>query len=447
MRKKRKSVGKKPKVKRTSAARTGGADQKRPLKAQKRRGRKRTRPPAPHARHGTPTVSPAAPPGSPAAPHAGHAGPGGGPAAAPGGSPAAAPAAGGESGFHRPPEPPLEFSDAPHEGSPETPGRVKPDISVVRDFVTDKILMPDGNEVEVWVFADEDGNRTFPSPTIRVREGQIVHTNLVSVGKRVHTIHHHGIEPDDFNDGVGHTSFEVTGHYTYQWRAASAGTYIYHCHVNTTLHFEMGMYGALIVDPPEGPGRAFRNGPRYDVEALWVAGGVDPAKHELNHAAGLDGEDVGLNLWNPRYFHITGAFHPDSLSSPRAAVRAESGQTVLARVINAGYFPQRWSFGGLEAEVIASDGRPFGGIINDFPPFEVAEPRSFLTRSLLVGTAERYDCVLEPTSAGTFVVRVEHLHWITGRVVGVAETTVTVADRAASDTAAVDRRFGLPHAT
>lgn len=312
----------------------------------------------------------------------------------------------------------------PHEGSPETPGRVEPDIAFLREFFNDHLVLPDGERVEIWGFEDENGTRTFPSPTIRVREGQIVHVTLKS-SKNAHTIHYHGIEADDFNDGVGHTSFEVTGHYTYQWRAFSAGTYIYHCHVNTTLHFEMGMYGALIVDPIDGPGRAFNGGPRYDVEALWLGGGVDPAKHELNHAAGLQGEDVGLNLWNPRYFHITGAFHPFSLTSPKAAVRARPGETILARVINGGYFPQRWTFGGLEAEVIASDGRPFGEPREDVRPIEVINPQSFRATSLLVGSAERYDCLLRSGAAGRFVVRVEHLHWVTGRVVGVAETTVT----------------------
>jgi FtsP/CotA-like multicopper oxidase with cupredoxin domain len=326
--------------------------------------------------------------------------------------------------FTEPPENPLEFSDMPHEGHPKTPGEVAPDIVIVRQLKNGKITMPGGEDVDIWSLTDD--KPVYPSPLIRVREGQIVHTILEST-KKVHTIHHHGIEPDDFNDGVGHTSFEVSGQYTYQWRAAQAGTYIYHCHVNTTLHFEMGMHGALVVDPPEGPGRAFRDGPRYDVEAIWVAGGIDPTKHKLNHAAGLDGKDAGLNLWLPRFFHISGAFHPFSLRDPRAAVTARPGQTILARVINSGYFPERWTFGGLEAEVIASDGRPFGVITDDGPPIVIPDKQSFTTDSMLLGTGERYDCLLRPTAPGRHVVRVEHLHWITGEVVGVAETTITVS--------------------
>ena len=51
-----------------------------------------------------------------------------------------------------------------------------------------------------------------------------MHTVLESA-RNVHTIHHHGIEPSTFNDGVPDTSFTVKNQYTYQWRAARAGTF------------------------------------------------------------------------------------------------------------------------------------------------------------------------------------------------------------------------------
>ena len=112
--------------------------------------------------------------------------------------------------------------------------------------------------------------------------------------KGPHTIHHHGINPTTFNDGVGHVSFEAT-EYTYQWQPHNPGTNFYHCHVNTVLHFEMGMFGLLIVDPPEGPG-FLANGERYQVERSWVADDIDPRWHDeirgRGHEAGLAGKTL-----------------------------------------------------------------------------------------------------------------------------------------------------------
>jgi plastocyanin len=151
--------------------------------------------------------------------------------------------------------------------SPATPDRVEPDREFFIEFFGNldivPIRMPDGRDVRFWGFRPADGEANFPSDTIRVVEGEVIHGNL-HVRKNVHTIHWHGIEPTSFNDGVGHTSFEVQSRYTYQWFASTAGTYFYHCHVNTTLHFEMGMYGFLIIDPPPPPRAARAGGAVHD---------------------------------------------------------------------------------------------------------------------------------------------------------------------------------------
>src|SRR3954468_12879146 len=62
-----------------------------------------------------------------------------------------------------------------------------------RDFFgSGKVIMPDGVEIEHWGFSDETGNRLLPSPQIRVMEGEVAQVTLTT-GKKVHTIHHHGI--------------------------------------------------------------------------------------------------------------------------------------------------------------------------------------------------------------------------------------------------------------
>ena len=111
-----------------------------------------------------------------------------------------------------------EFSsNQPRQGSPKTEFRQRPDKTFAMKFFSRKLEFPDGSEHEMWSFKGPDGGRGFPAPAIRVTEGDIVHVNL-KPSKGPHTIHLHGMEPDPRNDGVGHTSFEVNGSYTYQWR-------------------------------------------------------------------------------------------------------------------------------------------------------------------------------------------------------------------------------------
>lgn len=307
-----------------------------------------------------------------------------------------------------------------YPGAPATPGIVTPDVTFTRGvYMQGSMTMDDGKSVTIWGFTgDGSGGMMggdFPSPPIRVREGQIVHTRFTNQGNMwLHTIHHHGIEPSDMNDGVGHTSFDVDGTYTYQWRASSAGTYFYHCHTNTVLHAEMGMYGALIVDPADGSKRAFTNGPAYDVEAIWAADEIDSRWHTKDWAAGTCGGDEGFNNLNADYFIISGVDGAKSaLTDPRVAVSMTLGQTLLVRYINAGYYPQRIDFGTLTATAVASDGRPL--------------PSAVALKTLKTSAAERYDFIVKPTATGTYTVVIEFLDWVTGAVRGKATTRITVS--------------------
>lgn len=313
-------------------------------------------------------------------------------------------------------------------------------------FTSGEIVMPDGVPIKHWGFEDESGVRGLPSPTIRVAGGDLVQVRL-EARTRQHTIHHHGIEPDMDNDGVGHSSFEVTSDYTYQWRAhpANAGTFFYHCHVNTTLHVQMGMFGALIIDPPgtdpnappsrENPKKPVTDAPdewNYHREAIWALYAIDPAWHELSHAAGMCGEDAGLHDFQPRYFLINGHAQTadgSPIGAPGVAIEAELGETILLRLVNANYFPVEVSLDdALAPMIVESDGRGLRDQLDlsglGLRGRYVSAPWSAVGGRL--APAERYGLLLKPRSRGTYPVEVRFRHWITQEVVGVARTTVTV---------------------
>ncbi|MDI6853322.1 MAG: multicopper oxidase domain-containing protein [Deltaproteobacteria bacterium] len=350
--------------------------------------------------------------------------------------------------------------------------------------------------VQFWGFFDdnEPGNEyRFPSQPIRLVEGQIFHGFLhnTSIGGR-HTIHWHGMEPTSHNDGVGKLSMEVGSEgYEYQWLASAAGTYFYHCHRNTVLHFEMGMYGMLIIDPQNpnlragrrprrnelvapyafgGPGYVRRGNDivPYDVEAIWVSDDVDPVWHGLSHNQWLStpktepdgdndaqGNDLGvkftsvnrldskgLHNFNPQYFCISGVPHPwtkldvlpvevdENLAflSPIPATVAP-GQTLLVRLLCAAYSLNRYTFEGLDVEVIAMDGRVMGQTpyTRYSAPFKIPAGVPFELTA-----ARRFDLLIRPTSSqvGSHRVLVEFQDHITKVNMGIAETFINVVQPA-----------------
>ena len=334
------------------------------------------------------------------------------------------------------------------------------------------------NEIDLWLFEDPDDNNqatsvSFPGKTIRIPQGAVVHADT-GFKLNTHTIHWHGIEPTPMNDGVGHTSFEVTGNWIYQFQPNTAGTYFYHCHKNTVLHFEMGLYGMLLIDPPNpngptaplqppypngGPGFAAANARiirgfnrakftiPYDVEAVWVPDEFDSRWHELGHDAFMQACDANdpvnprlftqdgiLNKFRPDIFLISGVVSVPTtftqagtpvgavITDPRVAVTARVGQNILIRLLNAGYTNQEYTI-GLNAAVIAQDGHPLG-----VPPFDQYS-FSFLqgaNKPFRLTTARRWDLVLAPNKPGVFPFKVKYIDLTNGKVLHLAQTTITV---------------------
>ena len=96
----------------------------------------------------------------------------------------------------------------------------------------------------------------MPGPTLRCTEGDRIRITFTNASSHPHTIHFHGVHPFEM-DGVpgsgpgGHV--EVGQSYVYEFDAEPFGCHFYHCHsFPLKRHIHKGLYGAFIVDPPEG---------------------------------------------------------------------------------------------------------------------------------------------------------------------------------------------------
>ncbi len=135
-------------------------------------------------------------------------------------------------------------------------------LNVVEDYEIRPAVPPeimDAAVVQLWAFACRfadppvpfcapDAEPTLPGPLLHVTKGDLVHLTFKNTHEKPHTIHLHGFHRNNV-DGVlpvpPHKDFLI------EFVANPCGTYVYHCHINTPLHQDRGMYGQFIVDCPD----------------------------------------------------------------------------------------------------------------------------------------------------------------------------------------------------
>jgi len=273
------------------------------------------------------------------------------------------------------------------------------------------LTMSDGTVLTAWGFRQGSGmagTPQVPGPILRANEGDNVFIHFTNYSFMPHTIHLHGLDVDQANDGVPQTSFSVPmmGSYTYQFVAPHAGSYSYHCHVDTILHMQMGMYGAINILPPDGSNHAWAGGPLFDLERTWVTGEVDVTWNQQQGA-------TDFTVYAPSYFLVNGHDGPLVGADPYTAFGLVGNETALVRLGNMGYLPVRYDFGGLWTDVVASDGRPL--------------PQSYPANGLVVAPGERYDVMVRATAAGVANVTLSYLDLYDGSVLGTAVVPVTAS--------------------
>ncbi|MFD0673255.1 multicopper oxidase domain-containing protein [Cohnella sp. GCM10027633] len=313
-------------------------------------------------------------------------------------------------------------------------------------YATDGYMtLPGGEQAYVWGYSltNEPGTAVYPAPTLEVNEGDRVEVTLTNIGpaktgiKRLaHTIHFHGLDVDQANDGVPETSkaLLVGDSFTYRFVATHAGTYFYHCHVDTIEHLQMGMHGAFVVKAKGGAKTAWTGGPAYDKEYVMTLNEIDPVWHK----AVENGEPYDRTAFHPTYFTINGKAFPDTGGDPTTEITGKIGERILVRLVNSGYESHSMHLHGHHYQVIASDGRPL---------------EHWLDKDTIdIGPGERYDLLITFEQSGTYPF---HSHKITdnmndGVYPGGIHTMVDIApesEAGAAPAKKIGMKIGQPSAT
>lgn len=262
------------------------------------------------------------------------------------------------------------------------------------------------------------GNIDLPSPTLVFNEGDSIELSMTNFSQAApHTVHLHGLDVNQANDGVPHLSYYIPHDSTgvYSFVAPHAGTYLYHCHVLSTLHVQAGMYGMVIIRPPDGSNTTWDGGYAFDQEIPWLFSEIDTAWH--TNAVINDPYDAGASThsildFKPDYFLINGK-SDSQLGTQGIEINGSANDMIYMRLANIGFCGNRVIFpSDLNSQIIDSDGRPLPSVINSD------------TVDLMPG--ERYGVMLNPTTEFSDLVYVEYFDLNTMNVKNVQQAVVTI---------------------
>lgn len=259
----------------------------------------------------------------------------------------------------------------------------------------------------------------IPGPTLVYTEGDSVELKLRNMSQSAsHTIHLHGLDVDQWNDGVPHLSFEVGHNETesYYFKAPHPGTYLYHCHVTSSLHVQAGMYGMLIIKP-QNTNETWDGGFTFDKEYAWMTSEIDTVWHTDSIINAPHDTTTIMRLlpdYSPQYFFVNGRAEHQLLDTTVAAITAKANETVLLRLANIGYYGNRIIFPTeLNPKIISSDGRPLPIVEN--------------SDTLVILPGERYQVLLESTIEFSDNISVDYFNLNTQNIVNTQMVPVNVS--------------------
>lgn len=246
---------------------------------------------------------------------------------------------------------------------------------------------------------------TLPAPLLEFNQGDSIDIHFTNESPESHTIHFHGLDVDQVNDGVPSTSFYVLPNetVTYSFKADHPGTFLYHCHVTTTLHLTMGMYGMISVNGPDQT--LFEGGPSYTDVYHFLASDLEVATNDDPTGA------FPFHEITPDYFMINGKSGNSLLENEEESILSYVGDTIALRLGSMAYSKTIFHFPlGSHPKVWMSDGRTV--------------PEPFETNQLEIYPGERYTVMLYPDESLSENIGVDYFSMLSGELVGTNEISL-----------------------
>ena len=223
-------------------------------------------------------------------------------------------------------------------------------------------------------------NGQVPGPLLRVTQGDRVRVILTNNLPEPTTIHWHGLVLDNGMDGAADVTqppVEPGASFTYEFTVTQTGTYFYHTHKSADRQQTLGLYGALIIDPPPG------TEPVYNGDYIVQLG-------EWTVQNGQNVPSMNQPGAFPNYFTINGKSYPST-----ETIQAKVGDRIRIRFIGTGQMIHPMHIHGGPFEIIATDGNP------------VPAGARLTKDTVLVGPGERYDVVWTALKPGKWLI---HCH-------------------------------------
>ncbi len=261
--------------------------------------------------------------------------------------------------------------------------------------VSNQELAP-GVTLPVWTF-----NNSVPGPEIRVKQGETAKITLKNELPEPVSIHWHGYPVPNAMDGVpGVTQNAVQPgeSFTYEFQATVPGTYWYHSHQDSANQVDRGLYGALIVEPKDGP-KVDRD---YTlVLDEWMSTGMNMSGGSMSES-NMPGMDNMGNMDHSQMMNMDNGGHNMNMydlftingksGSLVDKLPVKEGEKVRIRLINAGFLTHQIHLHGHEFKITAVDGQPLNnpGVLKD--------------NVVAIAPGERYDIEFEANNPGQWFI-------------------------------------------